>query len=102
LQEITINPQEVMEFLIKYGIYIFPYLITQIIKKPFAIPKRWIPLVPFLISYLVVTCQIIETGTVLSPWQFGAKIAIEGSILGTVSVGARELWTKFFKRKEVN
>jgi hypothetical protein len=100
LQEITINPQEVMEFMIKYGLYFAPYIITQVIKKPLNIPKRWIPLLPFLVAYLVVACQIIEAGSLGPWWQIVAKIFKEGSVLAVVSIGARTLWTKFFKRKE--
>jgi hypothetical protein len=91
---ITINPEAAIKFLLTYGHYIGVYFFVQAVKKAFKIPRRFIPLVPFIAGWILAPCLIIARGVDMSLKMFIAKAIIEGLVVGVISLAARALWTR--------
>jgi hypothetical protein len=90
---------ETMEFLIQYGPYIGVYLFTEAIKNAFKIPRRWIPIVPFVLGWLIAAAMLVIKDSELPVKVFAAKVLLEGLIVGALSIAIRNIYTKVILNK---
>lgn len=82
-----------IDLLLRIGPYIAPTLLTQAIKKSFNINRRWIPLIPFFIAWILITLRELSQGTPLNGSLFW-RIVYDGVIGGAISITLFNLYRK--------
>jgi hypothetical protein len=95
-----------MEFdlnLIDSGIVLLVIALTNIIKKSFKIPKRWIPLIPFIPAVIFSALLTIkDKGGFPDVWYFIAATLIETFKVTFASMGLFKIYKTTLKGDDNN
>lgn len=88
-----------VDLIIQVGPFIAPVFLTQALKTTFGIPKRFIPIIPYLVALVLVVLKALGTGQPLTLNNF-FQIIYESGVIGSVSIALYNVYQKTIKGKE--
>lgn len=87
-----------VELIIQVGPYIAPIFLTQSLKTALGIPRRVVPVVPYVIALILVGLRALTVNEVLS-WMTLYQILYESAIIGSISIALYNIFQKTIKGK---
>jgi hypothetical protein len=100
MDPITIDPNQLMDFIIKYGPYFGIYFLNQSLKSRFKIKGDQVFLLVFLTSCIVAFAQMVIEKAAFPPLEFGCWVFFRGLSLASASWLSWWVIKLVFKRKD--
>jgi hypothetical protein len=94
------DPNQIMEFFVRWAPYFGIYLLTQAIKSACKLKGRWVLLMICLVGWTVAGAQMIIEKVNFPPLEYSAWLFIRGISLAAASWFSRQIVKLFAKGKE--
>ena len=84
--------------IVSAGPFIAPVFITQALKITFKIPKRFIPIIPYLVAFALLVLKVYGTEQSVTLSNY-LQIIYESGVIGSVSIALYNIYQKTIKGK---
>ena len=91
--------KSLVDLIILVGPFIAPVFLTQALKNTFSIPKRFIPIVPYIIAFILIGLKALSAAQTLT-WNTLFQSIYESGVIGSVSIALYNIYQKTIKGKE--